>query len=332
MILRHETSDVEQVTALARLAFASEDARVDLFGRPPPRLVAELVCLGELTVAQSSGSVGRVVGVGTVMEAVLCVPLAGGGEARVHGERLTLEPGRRGALMGPGAAVRMNLGEGWRMASIKLPRAHLEGQLQALLGEPTALPRLAPALRLDGPEAEVGRLARVLVDVAVREPRAGPVVVSLAEALGRALLLCQPAVVQALDAQAAGAPVHLRRAEAWLEAHLYGPVSMTELATVSGLGLRSLQRLFLAHRGVGPLGFLQGLRLAQARARLALGAPNSSVAEVAAALCFSSPGRFAALYRARFGESPSETLRAGRRRVGSTEGDFGRPEFGALGD
>jgi AraC-like DNA-binding protein len=46
-------------------------------------------------------------------------------------------------------------------------------------------------------------------------------------------------------------------------------------------------------------------------------APDEDVTRVALGLGFGHPGRFAALYRQAYGESPSQSLRRAKRRTGA---------------
>ncbi|MBN9426587.1 MAG: AraC family transcriptional regulator [Burkholderiales bacterium] len=87
-------------------------------------------------------------------------------------------------------------------------------------------------------------------------------------------------------------PRHVRKVQEYLQAHAHEPIHAEQLAQVAG---------------VSPMQFLKNLRLERARAELQAGA--SSVAAVALRWGFVHLGRFSAEYRARFGESPSDTRR-----------------------
>jgi transcriptional regulator GlxA family with amidase domain len=84
----------------------------------------------------------------------------------------------------------------------------------------------------------------------------------------------------------------------------------TDLAACAGVGIRVLQESFKQHLGMPPLTYLRRLRLDGVHHDLSHGDPwQVSVSEVAARWGFTHLGRFAGAYRARFGESPSQTLR-----------------------
>jgi AraC-like DNA-binding protein len=102
-------------------------------------------------------------------------------------------------------------------------------------------------------------------------------------------------------------PGDLVRALAWLRRRLDQPVRIDTLAEVAGVRPRTLETHFRTFLGTTPLGWVRRMRLHNARRSL-LAARDRSVTEAALANGFSQLGRFAAYYRAEFGELPSETL------------------------
>ncbi len=108
-------------------------------------------------------------------------------------------------------------------------------------------------------------------------------------------------------------PRHVRRVEDHLHAHADEPIAPADLARLAGVSLRSLYAGFRRYRGIGPMECLKRVRLDRARADLLDRAPGggTTVADVALRWGFGHLGRFAADYRARFGEPPSRTLRGG---------------------
>ena len=95
-------------------------------------------------------------------------------------------------------------------------------------------------------------------------------------------------------------------------ANIAKTVRHTDLCRQAGVTSRTLFRAFLAVRGTTPYRYLQQLRLNEVRRALALGSEAATVTEVATRFGFRELGRFAAQYRAAFGESPSETKRRAR--------------------
>lgn len=115
-----------------------------------------------------------------------------------------------------------------------------------------------------------------------------------------------------------GAPQRLasadrvRRAMDHMRARLDQPITVDEVAAAAGLGRRALQRAFRKALDASPRAVLTDLRLDRARSRLLTPAPDLTVAGVARASGFARPGRFAAAYRRRFGETAAATLRRSR--------------------
>lgn len=112
----------------------------------------------------------------------------------------------------------------------------------------------------------------------------------------------------------AAAPRAVRRAVAYLEEHALEAVSVPDVAAAARISVRSLQALFRRHLGVSPVEHLHAIRLEAAHRDLLGGfdGDEATVHAVAERWGFGNSGRFARLYQDRFGERPSETLRAQR--------------------
>lgn len=108
----------------------------------------------------------------------------------------------------------------------------------------------------------------------------------------------------------AAATETVRRAIAYMEEHAGEPLDVTDVALATHVGPRALQRAFRRDLDVTPMRYLRTIRLERAHADLVAGDPErASVQEIALRWGFGHPGRFAVDYRARFGRSPSDTLR-----------------------
>lgn len=116
-----------------------------------------------------------------------------------------------------------------------------------------------------------------------------------------------------------GLPGGLVSALNWIRAHLSEPIDLEQLAAVAGVRPRTLETHFRNYLGTTPLGWIRRLRLAHARRELERGRADATVTRVALASGFSQLGRFAAEYRAAFGEAPSGTLRRIRNSSSGTE-------------
>src|SRR5262244_3894467 len=92
--------------------------------------------------------------------------------------------------------------------------------------------------------------------------------------------------------------------------HAEEPIRIAKICHAAGVSPRTLLRAFRAVHGAAPYRYLCSLRLLEARRILSSTAGNPpTVTEVATRLGFVELGRFAAAYRAAFGECPSDTLR-----------------------
>jgi AraC-like DNA-binding protein len=102
----------------------------------------------------------------------------------------------------------------------------------------------------------------------------------------------------------------VRAAVEFLHENAHLPITPADAALSVGLHTRSMQNSFQRHLGVSPTEYLRRVRLDRVRRDLLEHTPDTAtVGELARAWGFGNLGRFAAAYRARFGERPNETLR-----------------------
>ncbi len=106
----------------------------------------------------------------------------------------------------------------------------------------------------------------------------------------------------------ASAPEHVRKLEDYMAAHASEPIDMVTLTEVSGLSGATIHRAFRKHRDYTPMQFLQDQRMHLVRQRLLFSGPTDSVSSIAMECGFFHLGRFAADYRRRFNENPSQTI------------------------
>jgi AraC-like DNA-binding protein len=205
-----------------------------------------------------------------------------------------------------------------RLLAVKIDRGALESALARMLDEPVGPPvRLAPELDISrGPGATWLRLARLLAaDAAeehglIRHPVLGR---QLMESLVSGLLLAAPHNYRdALDNHRPGlaAPRAVRRAVEAVRADAAQPFTVADLAQIAGVSSRSLQVSFQRYLGKSPMAYLREVRLSLAHQQLRDAGPEqATVTEIAYRCGFVHLGRFAAVYRRRYGVSPSQTLR-----------------------
>jgi AraC-like DNA-binding protein len=136
----------------------------------------------------------------------------------------------------------------------------------------------------------------------------------LAWLVNSAVLACFPN--STLDADTASypgdTPQPLRRALLFIDEHAGDPITLNEIAGAARLSARGVQAAFRRNLDTTPLAYLRSVRMERAHRDLQSAQPADgvSVAAIAARWGFAHLGRFAIEYRRRFGNYPSQTLRA----------------------
>jgi len=100
-----------------------------------------------------------------------------------------------------------------------------------------------------------------------------------------------------------------RRAEVWMRAHLSEPFRVPDLCLALHVSRRELEYAFRVAFDQSPRDFIHALRLNAIRRVLQRTRQPASILDIALAHGVTHPSRFAAHYRAFFGERPSETVR-----------------------
>jgi AraC-like DNA-binding protein len=203
---------------------------------------------------------------------------------------------------------------------VSLKNDALLGQLGTLLGEPPERP-LDFAAALDLTAGHGRSLANHVLMAALDLDRPdsvlmNPATMSMFEQLiMNGLLLSHPHTYsdRLRQLERPIAPRDVKRAIEFIEGNLDAPITLAHLVVVSGVPGRTLFKHFKDSKGTSPMRYLRDARLDKVRDALTRAEPGGSVTAIAMSLGFNHMGRFSVDYRARFGESPSETLR--RRRV-----------------
>ena len=204
---------------------------------------------------------------------------------------------------------------------LALGQVALSGQLAALLGEPPRAPlEFVPAMDLT---TGYGRSLAQHVLMAVASLNEADSVLLNPITMGAfeqfimtALLLSQPHnysdALRRLEKPIA--PRDVRRAIDYIEAHLDQAVTIADLVEATGVAGRTLFLHFKEFKGVSPMRYLRGARLRHVRQALLRADREVGVTKIAMSMGFTHMGRFSLEYRRRFGESPSQTLRAKSRK------------------
>lgn len=138
----------------------------------------------------------------------------------------------------------------------------------------------------------------------------------LVRLLNTAVLSCFPnSTLADRDQHARSAtPDAVRRATAFIDAHVGEPIGLLEIAAAAGLGSRALQAAFRRHLDTTPLSYLREARMDHAHRELLEARPGDgrTVASVASRWGFSQPGRFAREHQRRYGSLPRQLVAASR--------------------
>jgi AraC-like DNA-binding protein len=114
------------------------------------------------------------------------------------------------------------------------------------------------------------------------------------------------------DRSSVVAPAVVYRAEEYMRAHLKNPITISDLIQVCDCSRSVLFTAFRSTRGYTPMEFLTEQRLHHSREQLLKSNYNASIAAIALNSGFLSLSWFSQVYRKRFGERPSDTLRKGK--------------------
>ncbi|MET9292814.1 AraC family transcriptional regulator [Streptomyces sp. NPDC003077] len=225
----------------------------------------------------------------------------------------------RAAVFGPSGDTSIDRWHGdCRALSVKIDAAALERHLEHLLGRTVRKPVL-PTSELDvsrGPALGWARLVRSTArDMhETRHLLQQPLVAApLQEALLNGLLLAadHPYRDELREPSSSLRPTPVKRVVDAIHERPEHPFNSVELAAIGQVSVRWLQEGFRRHVGMSPMAYLRDVRLTRVRDELRRAGPGEvSVGETAYRWGFVHLGRFASSYRARFGETPSETLHA----------------------
>jgi len=110
------------------------------------------------------------------------------------------------------------------------------------------------------------------------------------------------------------APYYVKRAEAYIRENARQDLSIDDIAQASGVSTRTLFYGFKRWRNTSPMAYLRDMRLDLARAELegARAGAGGKVSDAAINAGFTNFSQFSRVYKARFGETPSETMRPDR--------------------
>ncbi|UWU25676.1 helix-turn-helix transcriptional regulator (plasmid) [Rhizobium sp. CB3060] len=174
---------------------------------------------------------------------------------------------------------------------------------------------LLPELDLSTPVGRtIGNLTETIID-GIRDN--GPLLQSpiamahISQALADVVIRMVPhRLLHLLDKKASMiAPRHVRRGIEFMRANIDQPITMPMVAEAVGVSTRALEAGFRAFKDMTPAAYLQMLRLRAAREDLLDPENRMLLKDICLKWGFFQFGRFSAVYRAHYGENPSETRR-----------------------
>lgn len=243
------------------------------------------------------------------------IPLESTAQIRCGKQEILSSP-RIASVLNPHEATRMRWKHDNHQLMLWIPRASLERRLTEHLGEELDVP-LTFDLALSQCEGLTRTWCRMLHDLANNLDECGaewlsygPTVAALEDCLLRGLLqLHQHNYSDRLhQPQQAALPRHVQRALDYIHAHVEDSITVGDIARVACVSVRALEEGFRKHCNTTPVVYLRGVRLERVRKALASSTPGTDkVAVLAHRYGFAHLGRFSAYYKARFGESPSQT-------------------------
>lgn len=187
--------------------------------------------------------------------------------------------------------------------------ASLQAHLTKLLGRDAPPLRFVPGPSTATSKGQIDLAWRYVAGSLSLTPRPPEAVLpSLGETLLTALLfeLPQSARLLAEDEplQRPGRQ-HAQRAAEWAAAHFTLPVRISDWASGISISVRHLQATIQTEFGCTPKEYLLALRLERAHALLRSSSSEKTITSIATASGFTHFGRFAALYRERYGVNPA---------------------------
>lgn len=246
------------------------------------------------------------------------IPVAGRSVMRAGLEAPIYATSSTAGVFVPGRPVALDCDDGFAQLSVMIPRDVVHLEVAVLLGKDLKDPvDFRPQLDLGTPAGRFVLQTLRLIDAASAQ-EVGPLTHPLAvqrmeQVLLHNLLFAQPHNYSAeivRDARAPG-PGPVQQAVELLRSRPAHPWTVVELASAVSISVRSLQDGFRHSLDTTPMAYLRLRRLEAARQDLLAATPGTTgVTEVAHRWGFVHLGRFAAIYRAAFGESPSSTLRS----------------------
>ncbi|RZL74256.1 MAG: AraC family transcriptional regulator [Rhodococcus sp. (in: high G+C Gram-positive bacteria)] len=247
------------------------------------------------------------------------IPLSGAVDSRCGAQQTIVTPGHAAVFTPNEHTILPSWSADATQICIKIDRGTLETELTHILGRPLDR-RVKFDIALDlttPPGRRWWSTLQILVDT-INDP--GPIpsrvlaaqVDHLERALITGLLLNhRNSLTEALHTDDTPEnPRALQKVVELIENTPGAQHTITDLARVSGVGARQLQKLFRDRYDMSPSVYVRNVRLARVRSDLLTATDDTAtVSDIAYRWGFNHLGRFARFYQQKFGEPPSHTLR-----------------------
>ena len=245
------------------------------------------------------------------------MPLRGSARVQTAARDIECAPDVVASLLSPTVSTEM-LWDDCAQLILLVERKLVEQRAAALAGKPAQAVEFDPLIDLRLPagrglRAQMEGLADLAEGLGAGRKLSAVAAADCREALLDALLLGHrhglSEAIRTFAGQGETLPCALRRARDCLHANAAEPLDLVQLAAAAGIGVRALQLGFQRHFGTSISDMLLDIRLSHLNTQLKRAAPDARIIDIAFDLGFTHLGRMAGAYRAKFGETPSATLR-----------------------
>jgi AraC-like DNA-binding protein len=309
--------EVDQSADVLRRYYVDSRLSMERDPSAPYVMRADVLEFGPLTIGCLTFPSAMSFDVPCVNGYYVAVPLHGAWRSTHPGGDIHATPGRTAGVVCPDRQVTVGNTRLSRTFQVKIERNALEENLAMLLDRPVRGPvDLAGELDIrTGAGQAWAQLITLLGDESQHQDSLiyQPLI---AERLwsnvisGLLLAVSHPWHDELIAPAATAAPRAVRRVVDAIESEPDLPYTVGDLARIAGVSVRSLHDSYRRYLGTTPMLHLRQVRLARSHVALQHADPRRiTVAAVAHRWGFAHLGRFAQVYRARYGESPSTTLR-----------------------
>jgi AraC-like DNA-binding protein len=241
------------------------------------------------------------------------VPWQGTANIEIEDNKITIKPGLA-SIVSPSQAMRMKWSNDCSFFTVRLDKQKIERTLVNLLGHELPAPLIFDSVfDLNTPEGKSWLNAVNFIKQQLELPLIPKAAASLLRQLEQTLCLMllnltrhnyQKRLLQDTNVII---PKSINRARDYIQKNIHQPISLENLAEVTGVASATLNKHFSHFVGQSPMKYVRNKKLAAVHELLHLNSRNISVTDVALMFGFNHLGRFAEYYKRRYGELPSET-------------------------